>query len=56
VQACIDHVARFEINATTKEQYTALVEGLTDWIAPGGKQDLSFITKNRIGKVIKAHG
>jgi hypothetical protein len=57
VQVCIDHIARFEIDAQTKDQYKAMVDNLVDWIAPGSrKQDLSFLTKNRIGKVIKAHG
>ena len=29
---------------------------LTDWVIVGRKQDLSWIEKNRIGKVIKKHG
>jgi hypothetical protein len=55
VTACIEHVLAWEITATSRENYRAKSRALLDWIAPSGKQDLSFI-KGRMGKVIKAHG
>jgi hypothetical protein len=56
VRACIEHVIRWDMPANTREQAEAQVKGLNEWIAPGGKQDLSWLQKNRIGKVVKAHG
>jgi hypothetical protein len=56
VCSCIEHIIRWDLPATSREQYEAQVKGLNEWIAPGGKQDLSWLKKNRLGKVVKKHG
>jgi hypothetical protein len=55
VRSCIEHIMRWELEAKSKEHYEHQVKGLMDWIAPGGKQDLSWM-KGRVGKVIRPHG
>jgi hypothetical protein len=56
VRSCIEHVIRWDMPARDRGDAEAQVKGLNDWIAPGGKQDLSWLEKNRLGKVVKAHG
>jgi len=56
VKECIEHVVRWEMSARSEEHYSAQVKALNEWLAPGGKQDLSWLEKNRIGKVVRPHG
>lgn len=56
VRECLGHVVRFELPANSREHAEAIVKDLNEWLAPGGKQDLSWLEKNRIGKVVRAHG
>ena len=44
----LEYFSRFEADKRTMR--------IRDWIIAGGRQDLSWIEENRIGKVIKRHG